>query len=95
MLAGTSGRGVFVIENGAVREFPTSPRPLFVNSLAGGSLWMGTDAAKGMSGVYLDKDDSKAVRITAPTAKVLTLEERRRRTLGGHGTLWPFSFCRL
>jgi signal transduction histidine kinase/ligand-binding sensor domain-containing protein len=81
LLAGTSGRGVFVIDNGAAREFQTSPRPLFVNSLAGGSLWMGTDAAKGMSGVYLDRDDSKAVRITAPTARVLTLEENS-------GELW-------
>lgn len=84
MLAGTSGRGAFLIDGGVAKEFPTSPRPLFVNALAGNSLWFGTDAAKGMSGIYLDRPGSKTVRITAPTARVLTLEE-------DDGELWAGS----
>lgn len=77
LLAGTSGRGVFVVENDSVRELPATPRPLFVNSIANGdndALWLGTDAAKGLSGIYQIDDGSRTTRITAPTANVLALE---------------------
>ncbi|MGE3466552.1 MAG: two-component regulator propeller domain-containing protein [Pyrinomonadaceae bacterium] len=77
IIAGTPGGGAFSIKDGTVSEFSTSPRPLFINSLARGTaerLWLGTDARKGQSGVYLVDGGSKAVRITAPTANVLALE---------------------
>lgn len=77
LLAGTAGRGAFVVKDGNALEFPSSPRPLFVNSLArseGGKLWLGTDAAKGLSGIYLIEGGSRAERIIAPTANVLALE---------------------
>ena len=76
LLAGTSGRGAFVVSDGAITEFAALPRPIFVNSLAqnhDGSLWLGTDAAKGISGIFL-ADGAQATRIAAPTAKVLSLE---------------------
>lgn len=84
LLAGTPGGGVFVVENGRRSAYPTSPRPLFVNSLARsdeGVLWFGSDAAKGLSGIYLIDDDSRAKRVIAPTANVLALEENE-------GGLW-------
>lgn len=77
LLAGTSGRGVFVVKDGAFSEFPTAPRPIFVNSLArseNGKLWIGADAAKGLSGIYAVESGVRALRVTAPTAKVTALE---------------------
>ena len=75
LVAATAGRGALVIKNEAASELQTSPRPLFVNTLAdNGSLWIGADAAKELSGVYLNSDGQRAVRVIAPTAKVLTLE---------------------
>ncbi len=77
LLAGTAGRGAFIVKDGKALEFPSSPRPLFVNSLArseAGKLWLGTDAAKGLSGIYLIEGGSRAERIVAPTANVLALE---------------------
>lgn len=77
LLAGSPGRGVLKVQDGNVSEFQSSPRPIFVNSLAknaAGKLWLGTDAAKGLSGIYSVESGSRAVRISAPTADVLTLE---------------------
>ena len=77
LLAGTSGRGVFVIKPGSVSEYPTAPRPIFVNSLANsetGKLWLGTDAAKGLSGIYTVEGGTRVQRVAAPTADVLALE---------------------
>lgn len=77
LLAGTPGRGAFVVQDGGVSEFPTAPRPIFVNSLARsetGKLWLGTDAVKGLSGIYSAESGSRAERIAAPTANVLALE---------------------
>ncbi len=77
LLAGTPGRGVFVVKDGNVSEFPTAPRPLFINSLARsatGKLWLGSDAARGVSGIYSLESGSRAVRVGVPTAKVLALE---------------------
>lgn len=75
IVAGTSGGGAFEIKNGAASELQTSPRPLFVNALAqSGSLWIGTDAPRGLSGVYLNANGRRAERISAPTSKVLALE---------------------
>lgn len=76
-LVATHGRGAFVLKDGSISELASSPRPLFVNSLArdfDGGVWLGTDAAKGVSGIYLARDGERIQRITAPTAKVLALE---------------------
>lgn len=77
ILAGTSGRGVFVINPESVSEYPTAQPPLFVNTLARtetGKLWLGADAAKGASGIYMVESGSRATRVAAPTANVLALE---------------------
>lgn len=77
LLAGTAGRGLFIVQNVGASEFRSTPRPIFVNSLArdaAGNLWLGTDAAKGLSGVYSVKNGSRADRIAAPTANVLAVE---------------------
>ncbi|MGB7201657.1 MAG: two-component regulator propeller domain-containing protein [Pyrinomonadaceae bacterium] len=76
LLAGTSGRGVFVVDNGIATEFQTSPPPLFVNSIVrgdNGELWFGTAAAKGVSGIF-HVSGSHVERIAAPTADILALE---------------------
>lgn len=76
VLAGTSGRGVLLVDNGRMTEYQSTPRPLFVNSITarGAELWFGTDATKGLSGIFRLDDNSGAQRIDAPTANVLTLD---------------------
>lgn len=77
LLAGTAGKGVLSVESGGTAEYTTTPRPTFVNALAKsetGQLWLGTEAAKGASGVFLVDDRSRAQRIKAPTADVTALE---------------------
>jgi signal transduction histidine kinase/ligand-binding sensor domain-containing protein len=96
LLAGTPGRGVFVVQEAGISEFPTAPRPLFVNSLSRsqtGKLWLGTDAAKGLSGVYLGEHGSKAQRITAPTANVLSLESNESGLWAGTERYGLFHFA--
>lgn len=76
LLAGTSGRGVFLINGREASEYQTLPRPLFVNAIAsreGGELWFGTAAAKGVSGVFR-ASGPRVERIVAPTADILALE---------------------
>ncbi|MEP7074231.1 MAG: two-component regulator propeller domain-containing protein [Acidobacteriota bacterium] len=77
VLVATFGRGVMVLKDGRVTELPGSPRPLFVRSLAcnkAGDIWLGTDAAKSASGIYLIKNDYRVTRVEAPSARVLALE---------------------
>lgn len=77
LLVGTPGGGVFIVKYGSYSEFHASPRPAFVNSLAcseTGNLWLGADAGKGASGIYMAESGSRAIRVAAPTANVLTLE---------------------
>src|SRR5688500_9870662 len=77
MLAGTAGKGGFVVSGDAVHEFDAPPRSVFVNSMAaasGGRLWLGTDAAKWASGIYSGTQGSKAEKISAPTSDVFALE---------------------
>ncbi len=76
VLAATSGRGVFLVSNGKVTEFHTSPRPIFVNSVAknvDGEISLGTEATKGVSGVFTAVKDGHASRIAAPTDDVTAL----------------------
>ena len=75
LLVATYGRGVFVFRDGKFSELASSPRPIFVNSVAvdgSGKTWLGTDANKGVSGIFR-LDNSKAERISAPTANVWPL----------------------
>ncbi len=78
LLAATSGRGVLVLKGGTFEALAIAPSPAGVNSIAKGrygELWLGADAVKGVSGVYsFDPNGGRAVRISAPTAKVETLE---------------------
>ncbi len=77
LLAATTGRGVFSVDDTGVTEVPSTPRPIFVNSLAAdanGALWIGSDAAKGLSGIYLIEGRSRVLRVVAPTANVTVLE---------------------
>jgi len=72
LLVATYGRGVFIFRDGKFSELPANSRPTFINSLSvdsSGKVWLGTDANKGVSGIFR-LDDSKAVRIAAPTANV-------------------------
>lgn len=76
LLAATYGRGVFVFRSGRFTELQSSPRPTFVNSLATdrtGKLWLGTDAKKGISGIFA-LNGNRADRIVAPTANVWPIE---------------------
>lgn len=76
ILASTSGGGVFVERGGKFVEYRTSPRPLFVNSMIrreANELWFGADATRGVSGVFATDDDSRSVRIPAPTSNVLAV----------------------
>ena len=78
ILVGTAGRGVLIIQDGDAKPLAMAPSPASVNSLARSDtqqLWLGADATKAVSGIYLtDIDGGKAVRIAAPTATVLALE---------------------
>ncbi len=76
LLASTSGRGTFIIESGSVAECASSPRPLFVNALAAAEtreIWIGSDAPRTLSGLYLTGTSPRAVRVPAPTSNVLSL----------------------
>jgi signal transduction histidine kinase/ligand-binding sensor domain-containing protein len=77
VLAGTSGRGVFNLKDSTVSELRTTPRPIFVNAIAkteSGTTWLGTDAARSLSGLFALRDGGRAERIAAPTSRVLALE---------------------
>ena len=86
VLAGTAGHGLFVIRENAATELATSPRPAYVNSIAtgtNGTLWLGTDATKGLSGIFLVGDGLRAQRVAAATAKVLALESNESGVWAG------------
>ena len=73
LLAGTSGLGIFTINDGKATEYQTTPRPLFINSIAksdNGEIWFGTAAAKGVSGIFRVDGSSLASRIATPTGDV-------------------------
>lgn len=77
LLFGTPGRGIFSVSDEVATEFATAPRPIFTNSLArdaAGELWIGSDAAKGASGIYLADVGVRTTKIAAPSANVTALE---------------------
>ncbi|HVF31165.1 MAG TPA: two-component regulator propeller domain-containing protein, partial [Pyrinomonadaceae bacterium] len=77
LIAGTSGRGLFVLTDGsaAVLNMPTVPAGVSALERGyGDKMWIGTEAARGVGGLY-SSDGVKAQRIVVPTAKVAALEE--------------------
>jgi signal transduction histidine kinase/ligand-binding sensor domain-containing protein len=72
----TAGRGAFVLRDGSLKALPTTPSVPGLNALevAGdGALWIGTDAAKSVSGVQMISN-GRSQRIAAPTSRVISLE---------------------
>jgi signal transduction histidine kinase/ligand-binding sensor domain-containing protein len=82
--AGTHGNGAYILRGTTAERLESSPRPLFVNSIAitESDVWLGTDAAKGLSGIYRVAG-GKAIRITAPTSDVLSLESNTKGIWAG------------
>ncbi|MGD9589363.1 MAG: two-component regulator propeller domain-containing protein [Pyrinomonadaceae bacterium] len=75
LLAATWGDSVYAVGPSGYSALQLAPRPIYVNSLAnvGGRLVLGTDAPRGVSGLFAVEGGERAVRVTAPTATVLTL----------------------
>ncbi len=77
VFAATSGGGVINIGNSQTTGRPGIRTPLFVNSIAkkeNGKLWLGSDAATGLSGLFQEGRDSAFLRIAIPTSRVLALQ---------------------
>jgi signal transduction histidine kinase/ligand-binding sensor domain-containing protein len=84
MFVGTYGGGLFTIDNDRLVEFKTDPRAMFINSLTAdpsGNIWIGTDAGKGISGIYRMHGGTALEHVNAPTAAVLSL-------LADDGCVW-------
>ena len=84
LFAGTYGGGLYTIDDDRLVGFKTDSRVMFINSLAAdmrGDIWIGTDAAKGVSGIYRLSDGEDLERVNAPTASVLSL-------LADEGGVW-------
>ena len=76
-IASTSGRGVVLLGEGAINEYPRTIRSPFVNAIVRDDdyrVWLGTDASKGESGIFVSEPDGEPIRIAAPTSKILTIE---------------------
>lgn len=76
ILVATLGRGVLELFDGLIDSQIKSRMPM-VHAMARSSdnrLWLGTEAAKGASGVYVAEKGGQPVRIAAPTADVFSLE---------------------
>ena len=77
ILIASSGGGVISYGDTGVSRFETAPRPLFVNSMireGTGEVWLGTDAGRGLGGIYGIRTHPRALRITSPTGNVLALD---------------------
>ena len=87
LLAGTYGKGVFVLDKGSRSQAISRPLPAAVSSLAvakdTGKLWIGTTAAKGVSGIHSLAAGSRTERFPAPTADVLVLEANENGVWAG------------
>ncbi|MEP7214218.1 MAG: two-component regulator propeller domain-containing protein [Acidobacteriota bacterium] len=96
LIVGTRERGSFVVDAATTSELSIAPKPVAVNSLARsrtGKLWFGTDAAKGISGIYLAANGSRPVRVGAPTADVLSLEANESGLWAGTERYGLFHFA--
>jgi signal transduction histidine kinase/ligand-binding sensor domain-containing protein len=85
LYAGTQSRGVLLIENGAVTEIVSKPRPFTINALetdARGHLWVGARTRVAESGLFDSSEPLKPSKISAPTGPVMAI------TRGTHDDLW-------
>ncbi len=76
LLAGSSSRGVLVIENGAANVVPARPQVYFIRALetdSKGQLWVGARSRKDESGFYEGSEAARIARLDAPTGTVMTL----------------------
>jgi signal transduction histidine kinase/ligand-binding sensor domain-containing protein len=96
ILAGTSGRGVFFVNDGSAENESTLPvRSPFVNAIvrdSNSTVWLGVDAARGASGIFAASPDKTPVRVSAPTSKVLTLAANDHGTWAGTERFGLFNF---
>ncbi len=86
LLAATRERGILSVRDGGVADFQTKPLAVGVNALAksgSGKLWIGTDAAKSVSGIYSVGTGLNSKRINAPTAIVQAIETNDQGTWVG------------
>lgn len=76
VVASTSGRGAYSIEDLKVATLPTSAAPGKINATARSddSIWIGTAAVKGASGVYRSTGPGGFERVPAPTSDVSSIE---------------------
>jgi signal transduction histidine kinase/ligand-binding sensor domain-containing protein len=76
LLAGSSSRGVLVVENGAASVVQAKPQVYFVRALetdAKGRLWVGARGRKDESGFYEGDDATRITRLDAATGTVMAL----------------------
>jgi ligand-binding sensor domain-containing protein/two-component sensor histidine kinase len=82
---GTLTRGVIAIENNAVSEIRSTPRPYFVNALEAdsqGALWYGAKAKAEESGLYKANDAMRPAKIGTGLGAVASLRA------GLHDDMW-------
>jgi signal transduction histidine kinase len=82
---GTLTRGLIAVENDAVSEIRSTPRPFFVNAVemdAEGHLWYGAKAKKDESGLYKANDLMRPAKIGAELGTVASLRA------GLHDDMW-------
>jgi signal transduction histidine kinase/streptogramin lyase len=85
LYVGTRSRGVIKIENDAVSEIRSSPRPFFVETIeqdARGRLWYGAKAKAEESGLYQAHDALRPVKTGAGLGMVTALRA------GAHDDMW-------
>jgi signal transduction histidine kinase/ligand-binding sensor domain-containing protein len=76
LLAGSSSRGVLVIENGGANVVPARPQVYFIRALetdTKGQLWVGARSRKDESGFYEGSEAARIARLEAPTGTVMAL----------------------
>jgi signal transduction histidine kinase/ligand-binding sensor domain-containing protein len=95
LLAGTGGRGVFSIGENGPEQLPRTPNTPFTNALLRdreGTVWIGSDAPRAVSGLYVANAVQTPIRVGAPTSKVLSLEENESGVWAGSERFGLFHF---
>lgn len=95
-LATTSGHGVVDVAEGRVADSVIKSRMPLVHAVTlseDGTVWLGTEAAKGVSGVYSSVDSAVPVRIPAPTADVFSLATNESGVWAGTERYGLFHFA--
>ena len=97
LFASTDGRGVFRIHDRRVDELPIRLRNSVVNAMASepsdeSAFWIGTDAPKSVSGIFVYNGEDTPARIAAPTADVYSLEINKSEVWVGTERFGLFQF---